>query len=195
MQLPLDRLYPVIALATLAGATLWLERVTEVEDVRPAAQTRIDPDFIGERIHLVSYDDTGARHYELTAARITHYPRDDINTLVQPRIHYNDPDGKGTLHVSAANGESAKAASEVYLSGDVEVVRAGVKGEQDMTLTSDTLRLWPDEQRAETSDPVALKQGNTTAHANAMKADNLIESIQLLGDAKVHMPRTSRTRP
>jgi lipopolysaccharide export system protein LptC len=83
----------------------------------------------------------------------------------------------------------------VYFSGEVKVVRKGTQDKHDMTLTSDTLRLWPDEQRAETADPVVLTQGETVAHARAMKADNLIESIQLLGDAKVRMPRSSRTRP
>lgn len=193
MHLPLDRLYPVIALAALAGATLWLERVTTVDDARPAAQTRTDPDFIGERIHLVSFDDSGAQRYELDADRITHYPQNDINELLQPRIRYEHPGG--TLHITANSGESSMAGSQVYFSGDVKVVRAGVQGRQTMTLASNTLQLWPDEQRAETTDPVVLTQGDTIAHANAMKADNLIESIQLLGNAKVHMPRTSRTRP
>lgn len=193
MHLPLDRLYPVIALAALAGATLWLERVTEVDDARPPAQTRTDPDFIGERIHLTSFNEAGARHYELHADKVTHYPRDDVSELARPRIRYEHPGG--TLHVTALNGESINAGSQVYFSGDVKVVRDGVQGRQDMTLTSDTLRLWPDEQRAETSDPVVLTQGGTVAHARAMKADNLIESIQLLGDAKVHMPRSPRTRP
>lgn len=193
MHLPLDRLYPIIALAALAGATLWLEHVTETEDIHPPTETRTDPDFIGEHIQLVSFDETGVQHYVLNAARLTHYPHDDVNELVQPRIRYEHPGG--TLHITAANGESSKGGSQVYFSGDVKVVRTGIQDKQDMILTSDTLQLWPDEQRAETIDPVVLTQGSTTARGNTMKANNLISSIQLLGDTQVHMPGTSRTRP
>jgi lipopolysaccharide export system protein LptC len=193
MSLPLDRLYPIIALAALAGATLWLERVTAVDDARPSAQTRTDPDFIGEKIHLTNFDATGAWHYELHASKVTHYPQRDVSELVQPRIRYEHP--AGTLQVTALHGESSDAGRQVYFSGEVKAVRKGTQDKHDMTLTSDTLRLWPDEQRAETTDPVVLTQGETVAHARAMKADNLIESIQLLGDAKVRMPRSSRTRP
>lgn len=190
MWIPLDRLYPIIALATLAGATLWLERVTRSDEPRASAEVRQFPDFIGETIRMTRFDAQGQRQYELLADKVIHYPAGDVTELEQPRLQYETPDGE--IRVTAHWGESSDGGEVLFLVGEVEVFRDGVEGGADMTLTSDTLRLWPDDQRAETDDPVVLTQGDKVATGNAMRADNLFGTLQLIGDAKVTMPRAPR---
>ena len=62
-----------------------------------------------------------------------------------------------------------------------------------MTFASETLTVWPEDERAETRDPVVLTQGVSTAHANGLKSDNLFGTLDLLGSVRVHMPRSPRT--
>lgn len=193
MPLPLDRLYPIIALAALAAATMWLEQATRGDEPRPTAAARQLPDFIGERIRLVRYDLSGAPQYELLADKITHFPLGDVSELDSPRLRYDTPDGE--LRIRADWAESRNGGEVLELVGNVEVFREGVAGNPDLTLSSNTLTLWPDEQRAETNDPVVLTRGDSVARGNAMKADNLFGTLQLIGDASVLMPRSPRTTP
>lgn len=193
MQVSLDRLYPLIALAILAGATIWLERVTRSDEARPAAEARQFPDFIGEQIRLIRFDENGEQRYELLADKLTHYPLGDVTELDFPRLRYDTPDGE--LRIQANWAESRKGGEVLWLVGNVEVFRQGLPGNADLTLTSKTLTVWPDDQRAETSDPVVLTRDDSVARGNAMKADNLFGTLQLIGDASVLMPRSSRNTP
>lgn len=193
MPLSLDRLYPLIAVAILAGATLWLERVTRSDEARPAAEARQFPDFIGEQIRLIRFDESGVQRYELFAEKLTHYPLGDITELDAPRLRYDTPDGE--LRIGAKWAESRQGGEVLWLVGDVEVFRQGLPGNTDLTLTSNTLTVWPDDQRAETSDPVVLTRDDSIARGNAMKADNLFGTLQLIGNTSVLLPRSSRNTP
>lgn len=193
MALPIDRLYPIIALAILAGVTLWLERVTQSDAPRSAGEVRQHPDFIGEGVRVISFDEDGRQHYELIADRVTHYPGSDLTDLDMPRLRYDTQEGE--VRVSAVRGQSRAAGEEIHLSGDVHVVRDGLAGEPDLTLASPTLTVWPDDERAETSDPVVLTRGDSVARGNGMKADSLFGKLELIGDARVVMPPSSRTTP
>lgn len=193
MPIPLDRLYPVIALAALAAATMWLEQATRSDEPRPAAASRQLPDFIGEQIRLVRYDVSGEPQYELVADKITHFPLGDVAELDFPHLRYDTPDGE--LRIRADWAESRSGGEVLELVGNVEVFREGLGGNPDLTLSSKTLTVWPDDQRAETSDPVVLTRGDSVARGNAMKADNLFGTLQLIGDASMLMPRSPRPTP
>lgn len=190
MWIPLDRLYPIIALAALAGATLWLERVTRSDEPRSHAEARQFPDFIGEQVRMTRFDVTGQRRYELIADKVTHYPVGDVTEFEQPHLRYETADGQ--LRITAAWGETREGGETLDLVGDVEVFRDGIDGNVDMSLTSDTLTVWPDDERAATDDPVVLTHGATVATGNGMRADNLFGALQLIGNARVVMPRAPR---
>ena len=192
MGLGIDRLYPVIALAILAATTFWLERVTRVPELRDSAEVRADPDFIGEHIHVVSFDEDGRQHYELIAERVVHYPADDVTELDLPRIRYAS--GQGEVRISAAFGESRLAGEVIFLAGDVQVFRDDAAGGPDMHLASRTLTVWPDEERARSDDPVVLTRGDSIARGDKMKADNLFGTLELIGNTSVFMPPSTRTR-
>ncbi|MCL4756826.1 MAG: LPS export ABC transporter periplasmic protein LptC [Rhodocyclaceae bacterium] len=190
MAVPVDRLYPLIAIAALAAATVWLERVATGENDRPAADVRIEPDFIGAHIRMVSFKEDGRQHYELLADRIIHHPVDDRTEFENPRITYVRQDLP--LTIRARHGESIDKGEQVFLTGNVQVFRDAAKEDERMHLDSDSLTLWPKEERAESSDPVAVRQGSTSAHADGMVADNLGGSLLLKGNTRVTIPRSTR---
>ncbi|HRP96676.1 MAG TPA: LPS export ABC transporter periplasmic protein LptC [Rhodocyclaceae bacterium] len=193
MPLPLDRVYPIVALAALAAATLWLEQATRSDEPPAAAQSRKFPDFIGEQIRMIRFDAQGERKYELVADKITHYPRGDIAELDAPRLRYMTADGE--LRIDADWAESRDGGNVLWLVGNVEVFREGLAGNPDLTLSSNTLTLWPDDQRAATDEPVVLTRGDSIARGNAMRADNLFGTLELIGQASVLMPRSPRKSP
>jgi lipopolysaccharide export system protein LptC len=189
----LPRLYPVIALVVLAGATVWLERATREDDNSRPAELRRDPDFTAEQTRLIGYDAVGRQRYELLADRVTNYPLSGITEFERPRLRY-DSEGR-ELRVSAKTGEAHTGSDEVLLKGEVRGLRAAAPGSPEMTFASETLKIWTDDQRAETSDPVVLTQGASTAHADGLKSDNLFGTLDLIGSVRVQMPRSARNSP
>jgi len=192
MSFPLDRLYPIIVLTVLLGGTIWLERITN-NDSPAVDDVREEPDFIAEESRTVRFDQQGRQRYELIADKITHYPAVNISQLQQPRLRY-DVDQR-VLQITARYGEVRRDGEEVFLSGDVSVVRTGLPDEESLTLTSSTLTVWPDTEQAATDDPVVLTRGTTVARGDAMRADNLFGTLNLLGSTSIHMPSSSQNTP
>lgn len=193
MKPSIQQLYPLAGLVIVAGASLWLERITTDDEARPSTRTRQEPDFVAERTRLIAFDHDGRQHYELLADKITHHPQTDATTLERPRLRY-EVDGR-ELHLSSQQGEVLRQGDEVHLTGDVRARRDAAQGSPEMTLASASLTIWPDEERAATSDPVAITQGASTAHANGMKSDNIFGTLDLIGNARVHIPRSNRNPP
>ncbi|MCC4115072.1 LPS export ABC transporter periplasmic protein LptC [Aromatoleum toluclasticum] len=193
MKPSIQQLYPLAGLIIVAGASLWLERITTDEEARPSSQERVAPDFVAEGTRLIAFDHSGRQHYELLTDKITHHPQTDATTLDHPRLHY-EVDGR-ELHLSSEQGEVLREGDEVRLAGDVRARRNAAEGSPEMTLASASLTIWPDDERAATSDPVAITQGASTAHANGMKSDNIFGTLELIGNARVHIPRTNRKSP
>ncbi|WP_332671108.1 LPS export ABC transporter periplasmic protein LptC [Aromatoleum sp.] len=193
MRSPLPRLYPLIVLIVLAGSTVWLERATREEENERSAESRSEPDFTAERARLISFDEQGRQRYELLADRITNYPLPGVTELDRPRLRYG-VEGR-ELRLAAEKGEVLDGGTEVLLTGDVRGLRVAAPGSPEMTFASASLRIWPDDQRAETDEPVVLTRGAATAHAEGMKSDNLFGTLDLIGSVRVRMPSSARNTP
>lgn len=191
MRASAETLYPIIVLAVLAGATLWLERTTREETTISTAPPIGDPDFIAEGARLVSFDATGAQAYKLVASLVTHYPRMDLSLLENPRLEMQQEARRARIEANA--GEVRSRGDEVFLKGNVNVWREGVEGEADLTLVSETLTVWPRDQRAASDDQATLTQGSNLARGDALRADNLFGTFELLGRASVQMQPRART--
>ncbi len=190
MRPSVHRLYPVIALALLAAATVWLERVTQVGEAPAPAPAADKPDFVADHARILGFGDDGRQRYELVTERLTHFPVSDITALDQPRLRMHS-EGR-EVRLDSVSGEVSPGGERVDLTGDVHAWRSGDPGRPETTFTSERLRVWPDENRAETDTPVVLVQGGTQATALGMRADNLFGVFDLLGDVKVNMPRRQR---
>ena len=189
MRASLHRIYPVIALTLLAGATIWLERLTVLEpqsDIREKS----GPDFIAENSRLIGFGANGMQRYELFAPHMEHFTRSNTTRIETPRLIMTS-EGR-ELTVTAQLADISPEGKQVDLFGDVRARRAGEADRGDLTFASEHLRIWPDDSRAETDKPVVLTQGQSTATASGMKADNLFGQLELIGDATVSMPRRAR---
>ena len=181
------RIYPIIMLALLAGASLWLERITRVDEPAAAAAEQTGPDFTAEHTRVVGYGANGAQRYELFADRLTHFPQGDITRLDMPRLRMIN-EGRET-HITARHAEVSPGGEQVDMQGEVRVRRPAVANDPALALDSETLTVWPDSHRALTDSPVQLTRGTTRADAQGMRADNLFGTLQLIGQVHVNMPR------
>lgn len=187
------RLYPIVAVALLAAGSIWLERLTREPETRADQSDRRGPDFIADQTRIVGFGKDGSRRYALVAERMTHFPDTDVTKVEHPRLEIAS--GQRLLKIRADQGEVSAGGERVDFSGAVDAQREGSSGEPAMTFASERLAVWPDEHRAETTAPVRLTQGLTTAHANGLQADNLFGTLDLIGQARVNIPRRQGNTP
>ena len=180
------RLYPIVVLAVLAGASVWLERVTRSDEAGTAPVTQSGPDFIAEGTRVVSYGADGAQRYELVAERLEHFPAGDITRLHEPRLQLRGEEG--TTTITARTADVSPGGEQVDLAGEVRVRRPGSADALPLALDSETLSVWPDAQRARTDSPVVMTRGAGRASARGMRADNLFGTLELIGEVSTTMP-------
>lgn len=186
------RLYPVLALAALAGGSIWLERVTRVDE--PTIQTeQTGPDFIAEATRVTGFGADGRRSYELVADRLEHFPANDVTRLHMPRLHMQNVDSE--TFISARNADVSSGGERVDMAGEVRVRRPGAGETPTLTLDSETLAVWPDSHRAQTDSPVLLTRGAARATAEGMRADDLFGTLELIGEVRTHMPPRRQGSP
>lgn len=181
------RLYPLVALTVIAGASLWLDRVTRVEDAAVSTEPQTGPDFAATGTRIIGYAKDGSQRYELLAERLEHFPADDTTHLTQPRLTVYQSDTQ--FNVTAQTGKVSPGGEQVDLEGDVHARRNRTADAAELTLVSEALTVWPDPQRARSDRPVQLTQGRTVANALGMQSDNLFGTLNLTGQVRVHMPR------
>ncbi|HRO35751.1 LPS export ABC transporter periplasmic protein LptC [Thauera sp.] len=185
MRVDTWRPYPVFALALLAGGSIWLERITRIEDpVTSLEQT--GPDFIAHDTRVTGFGGDGAQRYELVAERLEHFPAGDITRLHEPRLQLRGEEG--TTTITARTADVSPGGEQVDLAGEVRVRRPGSADTLPLALDSETLSVWPDAQRARTDSPVVMTRGAGRASARGMRADNLFGTLELIGEVSTTMP-------
>jgi lipopolysaccharide export system protein LptC len=180
------RLYPLIALGVLAGASYWLEQATRVDEPDGENAVRTTPDFVAGQAHIVGYGKDGAARYRLDAETIAHFPAGDTIQLQQPRLLLR-AEGSET-QVAAERAEVSAGGEQIDFSGAVRVRRTAVGEEAPLTLASETLTVWPETHRARSDSPVDLAQGRGTASALGLRADNLFGTLELVGKVRAQLP-------
>ena len=192
MRVDTWRLYPILALAAIAGGSVWLERVTRADD--PVVQgEQTGPDFIAEGTRVVGFGADGRQRYELLATRLEHFPAGDTTRLHQPRLHMKGADNE-TL-ITARQADVSPGGEQVDLAGEVKVRRPGTAEALPLTLDSETLTVWPDAHRAQTDSPVLLTRGEGRASAQGMRADDLFGTLELIGEVRTLMPPRRQGSP
>lgn len=186
------RLYPTLALAALAGGSVWLERVTRADEPLVQGEQR-GPDFIAHHTRVVGFGADGGQRYELLAERLEHFPAGDITRLHQPRLQLQGEDSP-TL-ITARRADVSPGGDQVDLAGEVKVRRPGTAETLPLTLDSETLTVWPDAYRAQTDSPVLLTRGSGRASAQGMRADNLFGTLELIGEVRTVMPPRRQGSP
>jgi len=134
------RLYPVLALTLLAGASIWLERATRSEE-QASTRTQSGPDFIATQTRVIGFAEDGSLRYELLAERLEHDPHDDVTRLQQPRLHLHS--AQRETRISAQRADVSPGGERVDLAGEVHVRRSGTASEAPSVSTPTPSRYGP----------------------------------------------------
>ena len=161
-------LFPLAMLVLLAALTFWLNRL--IQDDRPRGPQRHDPDYWVERFEVRRFDIDGQLQHTLVADKLVHYPDDDTTIVTAPHITYRR---QPPSEVSARMAYVGRDGKEIDLVDEVKVIRHGTQDSSPATvLETRTLKVFPDDEKARTRDPVVITRGNSVMHGSGLELDN-----------------------
>lgn len=178
----LDRLRAwsgLLPLLALLAAAYWLNQQVQPLPAKPDSSKRHDPDFMVNNFSATSLNKQGTPHFMITAQKMLHYPDDDSTHLEAPQITSLSAD-RSALHASARNGSISGKGDEIFLRDDVKIIRAANARQSELVFTTNYLHIIPDQDLADTDQPVILVDAHNRISAIGMQLDNKTRVIKLL---------------
>ena len=143
-------------------------------------------DWFARDVSVTAYDDSGKLERQLQATKLLHYSKDKTTHIKNP--HFTLTKAQQPPWTSSAQSGIAyhRPGSEqivrLELQGQAKLMRTGLlqyEHAPELMITTDTLTLYPDDARAETSSTVAIKQPGHQISATGMHASLKNETISL----------------
>lgn len=181
-------IFPLFMLLLLAALTFWLSRV--IQSDAPRGPLRHDPDYWAEGVKLLRFDINGTLQHTLTAEKLLHYPDDDTTIVTRPHVTYHR---QPPVEIAARMAYIGRDGKEVDLVDEVKVTRHAAKdGVPSTTLETRTLKIFPDEEKGSTGDPVVITRGSSVMHGSGLEIDNGTGITVLRGrvSGTIHSNRT-----
>ena len=181
-------MFPLFMLLLLAALTFWLSRV--IQSDAPRGPLRHDADYWAEGVKLLRFDSNGTLQHTLTAEKLVHYPDDDTTIVTRPQVTYHR---QPPIEIAARMAYIGRDGKEVDLVDDVKVTRHGAKRDTPATtLETRTLKIFPDEEKGSTDDPVIITRGSSVIHGTGLEIDNGTGITLLRGrvSGTIHSNRT-----
>lgn len=161
-------MFPLTMLVLLAALTFWLNRV--IQDDNPRGAQRHDADYWVEHFEVRRFDVDGKLQHTVTADKLQHYPDDDTTIITMPHITYHQ---KPPSEIFARMAYVGRDGKEVDLVDEVQVIRHGATDDSRPTvLETRTLKVFPDDERGQTNDPVVITQGMSVMRGTGLDIDN-----------------------
>ena len=188
-------LFPLVVLLLLAGMTFWLARTLNLDHADEAPPPDRGADYEVNRFTVIRLSETGETQHVLTADRMVHFPADDSSLLVRPTLTQSAAASR--MRMSALRGVLAAGGEETVLTGEVEVVRTlppsrdGAPAGDPMVITTDYLRVRPDDDRADTHRPVRVAQGTSVLTGTGLDLDEAERRLRVLADVRASYVRTA----
>lgn len=175
--------FPLLLVALLAAMSYWLERAVQGPGAPRDGSTRHDPDYIVQDFVVRQLGPDGIAVHQLQAKRMLHYPDDDTTHLEQPTLQ-RYTQGAATLKISAKSAQVSSEGKTVDFHDDVKAVRLATPERSELTLTTEYLRVVPDDDFASTDRPVTIVDANTKATAVGLELDNKAKVLKLMSNVR-----------
>ena len=180
MRFSTTRLFPLGLMLALAMLTFYLERTVR-EDDSPTATRRHDPDYYVENFTTTTYDAGGAALTRMSANKMVHYPDDDTTELMAPRVVQSKPN-EPRYTVRAERGQLSRDGDEVFLYGDVVLVREASEHGPEAQMTTEFLHILRDRSLVRTDKEVKIVEGTRSLQGRGMEYNNISRELVLRHD-------------
>lgn len=178
--------------SVFALGSFWLVQVINRGELPgPADGLKTEPDYIVEKFSFVRMTLDGKPRYIISGDKLTHRPSDDSLDVEMPVV-LNIASKQPPMTMHAKAGHIDQARNVVDLMGDVDIRRPPLGPAQAMTLKTDALTVYTDEDRMETRQPFELVVGSTTVAGVGMKANNATGRLDVQSRMQLSFPPRSR---
>ena len=179
---------PLLPLLGLLGVTYWLNQQVQSGAAKPDNGKRHDPDAIMEDFSAVKMNEQGVPRFVMAAKKMQHYPDDDSTELEAPQLTTLSAE-RPPIHIAAQRGLVSSKGDEVFLHGNVRVVRKAGADREELTLQTEYLHAIPDRDLANSDHAVTITDAHNTTHAIGLEMDNNARTIKLLAQVRSeHVP-------
>lgn len=174
----------MLVLAILAAAT-WVA-TWERQDSGPATGPIADARPLGYYAHgarILVTDEQGRVTARVRADRLDELPDDQSLRLEGISVDYQPAD-ETAWSISATSASAPKDGSLLDLSGNVEIRSMPTDGATQQTITTQTLRFWPNTSIVESDAPVEIRVGDWRLRAVGLRTDLKGDTLRL--ESQVH---------
>ena len=180
MRFSTTRLFPLGLMLALALLTFYLERTVREEDAPPAPR-RHDPDYIVAKFTTTTYNRDGDAETVMSAERMVHYPDDDTTEIFGPRVVQTKPN-QPRYTVRAERGQLSRDGDEIFLYGDVVLVRDASAEGPEARMTTEFLHVLRDRALVRTDREVKIVEGRRSLTGRGMEYNNASRELLLRSD-------------
>lgn len=143
-----------------------------------------EPDMFIEQVHTIKFNAEGQPIHYLITPKLTHYPHNNKNVLLQPRLQLTYKD-HAPWQIQAAQGVSLHGTDELTLSGNVKLQQPAGPQNPARTVFADEIIYYPDEQFATTTTAITMTEPGLQISSIGMNADIKQESVELLAKVRI----------
>jgi lipopolysaccharide export system protein LptC len=169
---------PIGLLLMLAGLTAWLNNAVQDVGPRNDGSKRHDPDMRVENFIARQFGIDGKVRYTLAARKMVHYPDDDSSHLTAPNFQSFEQDAP-PVTITADTATTTRKGDEVFLHGNVLMVREATANSSRLTLSTSYMHVVPDNGTADTNQPVVIRDDTSVVNAASMVANNKLQTLIL----------------
>jgi lipopolysaccharide export system protein LptC len=181
---------PLVVLLLLAALSYWIDNVVQTPG-NTTQTTQSSPEGIMENFEAVRTDPAGYPQYHLSAKRLKHYTGTKRTEMESPHLVQLNT-GTGEIDTTARQATVSPDGNEVDFQGNVVVVRAAGPGRSAMTLHTERLLAYPNNNLLRAPGAVEVEDDTLVLHAGAMEYLDNDRTIKLTGRVNArYFPRKS----
>ena len=185
-------IFTVLGAIVFALGSFWLLEVMNKNSQDINASKHLDePDYLVTNFSLVRMDLTGKPSYIVSGTKLTHYPADDSSDIDQPFVRKLTPD-MPPMNMNAELAHIDQGNTRLQLHRKVVIDRVASPKAQNMTLKTEALTVFPDEERMVTDVPVDLLMGASRITGVGMAANNATGGVEVQQALRIVYPPKPR---
>jgi lipopolysaccharide export system protein LptC len=171
-----------------ALGSFWLVQMMDDQGAAMNADAfKNEPDYIVEKFSFVRMSPDGQPRYLISGEKLVHRPVDDSADIDKPRVK-NVAAGQPPMTIDAERARIDHGNTQVHLHGDVDIDRKGNGKVKPMTLETEELTIFPDEDRMVSPLEVLVRMEHTTIRGTGMQADNAAQTLRFESKGEIVYP-------
>ncbi len=168
----------LLMMGLLAAATTWLQYAVQTHGLGNALSGLHSPDYMIRHFSVSRTNLAGQVIYTLHADFAEHFSENDTASLTFPHLVAQDTE-QGVVDIRSDWAFVTAKAKQVNFYGHVVMVRDMHDGQGPLTLTTDYLEAFPDDQIVRTNHPVKVVGKSLLMNAGGMQMNERSKMLWL----------------